>query len=385
MVGTNRSLGKTILLVSLVLLLAMATGMARGQSSGRATESKARRFDEFMVGIGSPRHWSENSDKENKDIKIRLQRYAKQLRIEHARAYIIGYSPRIRKWENYDRSYGEMRAGEAKSQLSEFFDPRRITSIDGGFREVATTELWIVPPGAKPPQPTPTVRPEEVSQCPFLLVTGASYIPKPSGPLEFKAEIESNDPRIRPTFTWRVSKGEIVSGQGTDTIEVEVPTGATGGIVAMVSLGGYSLECPLETLSATASTVVGVRHFLFDEFGNINCEVEALRLDNLANTLLNYPNLQVHIVFYGGRTGSRNYALARAARMKSYLVQTRGLKDARIFTLDGGYRNEVSGELWLSSRGTTAPPLSPTVDKKYVREKGRPISVSNKPCSFDWP
>jgi hypothetical protein len=366
----------------LLLMTATNFGVVQAQLSEQTREPQARKFDELTMGIGSPRSWwVSNIQEQEKEMKTRLLRYARQLGIDEARAYIIGYSPRIVEWEIYNRSYGEMRAGQVRARLSEFFDYRRITSIDGGFREIATSELWIVPPGAQPPKPTPTVKPEEVSHCPFLRITGLPYVPKPDRPLEFKAIAEANDKKIQPTFAWRVSQGQIISGQGTDTIKVELPNGASGGVIAMVNVVGYSLECPVETTTTTAKTTIGVNHFPFDEFGNISCEDELARLDNLAITLQNDPTLQVHIIIYGGRVGFRNEALARAARMKSYLVQSRGLEADRVMTVDGGYRNELSGELWLSSRGVVAPVAKPTVDKKYVRLRGT-VKVINSPCSY---
>jgi hypothetical protein len=41
-------------------------------------------------------------------------------------------------------------------------DARRITIINGGYRDTDFIEIWICPPGAKPPQPTPTVQPGDV-------------------------------------------------------------------------------------------------------------------------------------------------------------------------------------------------------------------------------
>ena len=38
----------------------------------------------------------------------------------------------------------------------------RVVVIDGGFRETWTADLWIVPKGASPPTPTPTVKPEDI-------------------------------------------------------------------------------------------------------------------------------------------------------------------------------------------------------------------------------
>ncbi len=41
-------------------------------------------------------------------------------------------------------------------------DARRIVIINGGYRDTDFIEIWICPPGAKPPQPTPTVQPGDV-------------------------------------------------------------------------------------------------------------------------------------------------------------------------------------------------------------------------------
>jgi len=365
-----------------VLLTIVILGFGLAQSFGQSQLANARKFDEFEIGIGSPRNWwVSNIREQEKEMKTRLLRYATELRKERARAYIIGYSPRVVEWEIYNRSYGEMRAGQARERLSEFFDYRRIAGVDGGFREFATTELWIVPPGAEPPKPTPTVKLEDVSQCPFLRVIGLPYVPIPNVPYEFKAMVESNDKKIKPTFAWRVSQGQIIKGQGTDTISLDLPKETIGRVAISLDLIGYSFECPVESTHSIVTTTVGLSHFLFDAFGNIHCEDELARLDNLASTLQNDPTLQVHVVIYGGRVGYGNEALARAARMKSYLVMTRGIEEARVLTIDAGFRNELSGELWLSSRGTGKPIVTPTVDRKYVKRKGR-VKVTNSPCSY---
>jgi len=41
-------------------------------------------------------------------------------------------------------------------------DSRRITMINGGYRDADYIEIWICPPGAKAPQATPTVDPSDV-------------------------------------------------------------------------------------------------------------------------------------------------------------------------------------------------------------------------------
>jgi hypothetical protein len=369
-----------VMLVILLVLLACGGALAQPQ---------ARKFDEFTVGIGSTeQQWFRSYEEQHKEFTLRIRRFARQLRKERARPYIVAYSPRVVEWEIYNRSIGEMRAGQAKSELSEHgFDHKSINALDGGFREVAVTELWIVPPGAQTPPPTPTVRAEDVAYCPYLRVRSLPYVPKPGSPLEFKAILDSNDKKILPTFSWKVSQGKIINGQDTDTIAVEIPEGASGDVIAKVDVGGYSLACPVATTSATSKTTFGVSHFKFDEYGDICSGSEKALLDNLAVALQNNQDVQLYIIFYGGRCYSscqydyprhrprrprKGEAEARAARIKPYLVSTRGLEPERIFVINGGYRESWTAEFWFAAKGAKPPAATPTIqpqDIEYV--KGR--------------
>jgi hypothetical protein len=41
-------------------------------------------------------------------------------------------------------------------------DARRLVFVNGGYRDQDSIEIWLCPPGAHPPQPTPTVQPGDV-------------------------------------------------------------------------------------------------------------------------------------------------------------------------------------------------------------------------------
>ena len=346
-------------------LTVLALASARAQS-----QPQARKFDEFTAGIGSRDYRSGNYEQEDREEKRRIAAYARELRRVGARPYAITYSPRIVPWEIYNRSIAEMRASSLwTAGLSSYFDWRNINVVNGGFREVAATELWIVPPGAQPPCPTPTVKEEDVAYCPHVRVEGVPYAPPPVGSITFRAKLSVNSDKVKPRYFWNVSTGEIVAGQGTDSITIAVPENSKGEVVARVTLEGFSLECPAQSTTATARTAFGVRHVLLDEFGNINEEDEKARLDYLAITLQEDPRLQVHIVFYGGRSSPPQEALRRAERAKDYIVNTRGMPADRVVAVNGGYRNEVSGEYWLSLMGTEAPPVRPTIQVETLKPR----------------
>src|SRR5574341_144670 len=339
---------------------------ARSQSSS----AHARKFDEFTEGNGSLDYRFGTYEQHDQEIRKRIAAYAKELRRFGARPYAITYGPRIIPWKIYDQSIAEMRASSLwTAGLSGYFDWRNINVVNGGYREVAATELWIVPPGVPPPCPTPTVKEEDVAYCPYVRVEGVPYVPAPVGSIMFSVKVEVNSDKVKPRYIWQVSTGKIVAGQGTESITVTVPKDAKGEVVARVTLEGFSLECPPQATIATARTAFGVRHVMLQEFGNINEETEKANLDNLSITLQHDPRLQVHIVYYGSRFSPPDEALRRAERAKDYLVNTRGLPADRVRAINGGYRNDVSGEYWLSLAGTEAPPARSTIDPDVVKPR----------------
>jgi hypothetical protein len=115
----------------------------------------------------------------------------------------------------------------------------------------------------------------------------------------------------------------------------------------------------------------------FDQFGDINCEDEMARLDNVSVQLQNQPAARGIMIFYGGRRfrgrlPKPGEAAARAARMKPYLVDRRGVPAERIIVIDGGYREEFQVELWVIPAEATTPPPSPTVAAKDIKfQKGK--------------
>lgn len=115
----------------------------------------------------------------------------------------------------------------------------------------------------------------------------------------------------------------------------------------------------------------------FDDFGDINCEDEYARLDHFAIQLQQDPTATGVIIFYGGRTfrgrlPRRGDAVARAARIKPYLVKRRGVPESRVIVINGGYALEWKAQLWIVPPGATFPTPDPTVPLKEIKfRKGK--------------
>ena len=115
----------------------------------------------------------------------------------------------------------------------------------------------------------------------------------------------------------------------------------------------------------------------WDEFGDVNCEDEMARLDSFAVQLQQDPTARGVIIFYGGKTfrgrlPKRGEAAARAARLKPYLVQRRGIPTSRVIVINGGYRTDWIAELWIVPPSMTLPTPFRVIKADEVRfRKGK--------------
>ena len=92
--------------------------------------------------------------------KAFLDKYAAALEADsYAQGYVIAYgTPKSAKMEAFKA------ADNATQYLikQRKIEAGRLLPVDGGFREQAAVELWLIPSGADVPQPTPTIDPSKM-------------------------------------------------------------------------------------------------------------------------------------------------------------------------------------------------------------------------------
>jgi len=91
---------------------------------------------------------------------------------------------------------------------------------------------------------------------------------------------------------------------------------------------------------------------LFDEFGDIAASDLIARLDNLAIQLQNQPDVKGFLVVYRTSRDLPGLSNRYARRMKSYLVNSRGVPAERVVTVDGGAASCLTQQLWIVPPGT---------------------------------
>ena len=98
------------------------------------------------------------------DEKARLDNLAIELQNDPSTTtYVFAYAGRTSRAGQADRLLARVKDYLVKQRG---VDQSRIVALSGGFREEDCVELWIVPRGAQPPQPTPTVKAGDVRPAP---------------------------------------------------------------------------------------------------------------------------------------------------------------------------------------------------------------------------
>ncbi len=237
------------------------------------------------------------------------------------------------------------------------------------IRLKAAVEFWLVPPNAVNPEPTETVDYELPCCCPNIVVTGTESINKiDRHKITFTANLSGGSGET-PTYNWKVSGGKSIEGQGTPTIKVD-PTGAKE-ITATVEIGGVCDQC---ARTASFTSKINGNLEMVDAFGYEKSGQIRGRLDNLLKILSENSMAKGYIINYGSRADKKFLKVRRTQINEKFALRPQDLTN-RVTVIDGGYREDVETELWISTDDNQKPVPSPTVDAKFV---GVPVVKKSK-------
>lgn len=169
-------------------------------------------------------------------------------------------------------------------------------------------------------------------------------------------------------YNWKVtpSSARIISGLGSPTLNVD-STGLGGQrITATLTVGDGTPDPACAQTAQAVSVVTPLEKKIivareFDECNSCSLDDQKARLDNLAVELQNDPSTRAYILAYGGRMSPLGQVEKLMNRSRDYLVTQRGIDASRIVSVNSGFREEDSVELWIVPSGAAAPKPTPTV------------------------
>ncbi|MGI8885212.1 MAG: hypothetical protein ACR2IA_13320 [Pyrinomonadaceae bacterium] len=113
--------------------------------------------------------------------------------------------------------------------------PTRIVSKTSFFRIDNEIEFWIQPQNAEFPIDTPNISVD--CFCPEINMDGSKVVNNKTKPLSFSASVTGVD-LGNISYRWKVSDGEIIEGQRTPTIKVDLTKFSGSEISATVQIIG---------------------------------------------------------------------------------------------------------------------------------------------------
>lgn len=153
---------------------------------------------------------------------------------------------------------------------------------------------------------------DAVAKCPVLTVTGPAGIWLPGETITFSAAIKGEYPK-GISYVWSVDFGEIVSGQGTNSIKVLSRKDREPSLTATVSLLGLPTGCP-DDASETAMTIIEPTYTLLASFRIQPVNINSAALTKLADHLRRSPNSYGYVIEYFA-TGTPQAVIKRKLQM----------------------------------------------------------------------
>lgn len=296
------------------------------------------------------------------NLSQRIERLVKQARKNRrVKIYIIYYRARqlndadVRKIENW--------ADDTQNNVIDKanFDHETVLTINGGYRENNTLEYWIAPKNTEPPKATPTFEKSEAIVCKEVRVSSDINKYDKEESINFSATT-TYPPEMGEVFRWKVSAGEIIAGQGTNAIIVDLKNVSDKHITASAENDDLPDSCPKlgYTIADLAKKPLQIDSAVRYNYSDLSARMDALRV-----ALSNDPLAKGYIIVYANRdrgTADMERAIRSVQRIFAFLQLDRN----RYTIVRGGYRDADTVDTWLLQPGDTLPQPTPTVDNRFI-------------------
>lgn len=353
---------RTALPFNVLLAAAAALGMFGGVTPARSQAETPPPADSQTTPAGTTRKIDEYGKIGHCDETARLDNFAIELQNDPGlKGYLLVYVGKddLPSWRD-----GILNRAAGYLVDSRRLEAARLKVVNAGYREKRTTELWVVPEGGQPPQPSDTIAhaldrtkayqwDENSFNIEFRPDDLEPAEAEDTGEAEEEEEEGDADPAADPAASAEVERWEkevekyqvatVARGVMEDETEPEEPgAGEAGGGAE----AGAEPEGPPEMGEVTISLWWNV--------------------ESLVGELKAAPDARLALVYYWGpKNATRERVKEIIERVLTKTEAQLGLKRDRITLVEGGLSGDPGLELWVVPPGATLPGPRPEQKRSF--------------------
>ncbi|MBK8465933.1 MAG: hypothetical protein IPL32_08890 [Chloracidobacterium sp.] len=185
--------------------------------------------------------------------------------------------------------------------------------------------------------------------CPSIFVYGPAGIVNTGDIASFTANVGLGGEKYNLKYTWSVSAGDIVSGQGTDSISVRVPEREN--LTVTVEVDGMPDECEKTSSETQGCGLKTPEAILVDEFRGSIEKVSGDRLVKIVEAAKSQPDAQLYIFLSGS---AKNTTRSLRRKMVAIANGLKQLHDRQITYVTLTKNNDIA-IVWLVPPGASLP------------------------------
>ena len=204
--------------------------------------------------------YSETKEEDLKLLSEKTKSFAERFRKEpkSSRAFLIYYlTEPAGSCKEKSKTKVEERVEFVKDQLTNKYkisSDRIVVSADS-YLHYPSIEFWIVPQGVR--EPTGSTGYSSDCDCPVMTVSEISetdgFVFSKNEPVIFKASVGGLDLSL-VKFKWTISAGEIIDGEGTSVIKVDLTKVSAEEVKASVEID-YDVCCESFCMKEDSATI----------------------------------------------------------------------------------------------------------------------------------
>lgn len=210
-------------------------------------------------------------------------------------------------------------------------------------------------------------------RCPAYPVSGAQ-------PLMLTADILGTEDRsiVKPlVFNWNISSGKIASGQGTSKIVLADLGNSRNEIKVNLIVEGGPPELGKEKSCILNIDPGCLAKTKIDQYGGVARGKENRHLDRFAEILkASSPESIGYVFSYAGKSACIYEGSLRGKRILQYLVEKHNIPMKRLISVDAGFRDTWTVELFIQPNAACGPLPTPTRKRVDVHVSGRCASLT---------